>query len=146
MDNPVTPLQFRTGDIQTGNPVALQNLNTFLRQAVQTAFAALFGGPGWVKVTQFANGWGVRQGDVLQYAQLANGQVVFSGAVMGGTLTKPAFNLPKALWPSQDKNLAVNSNGAYGKLTIQAADGGVVPSVGDATSFFLDGAWFFPGT
>ncbi len=143
--SPITPVQFRAGDVHTDSPVALQNLNTFLRQT-QTVAAAGVAAPSWVQMVTFSNGWGPFDGFKAQYAQLPNGQVVFNGALAGGTLAAAAFTLPSALWPTQDKNFAVESAGAYGKITISAGNGALTPVVGNTAFFSLDGMAFWPNS
>lgn len=145
MANPITPLQFRTGDIQAGSSTALQNLNTFMRQ-VQTAAEAPVATPSWVQVTNYANGWMTDMGNKTQYAQLPNGQVVFSGVIASGTIGQPAFSLPKTLWPAQDKNFAVVCSGGFGRLIVRAVDGAVTPETGSNTFFCLDGVGYWPRT
>ncbi len=141
----ITPAQFRQGDVQTGSPTALQNLNTFMREAADAA-GALAAPPSWVRVVTYSNGWGPFQRFHVQYAQLPNQQVVFCGLVASGVVGLPAFTLPKALWPGQDKDLVVNSADAHGKVTVRAADGAVVPAVGGNTFFSLDGLSYWPGS
>jgi len=140
----ITPVQFRTGDIQTGSPTALQNLNTFIRQ-VQQGAQDLTVPPTWTEVTTLASGWGAYPQFRVQYAQLPDTRVVFEGTLRGGTIGLPAFTLPRALWPGQDQNFAVCSNDAFGKVTIRAVDGAVVPAVGSNVYVSLDGIGFWPG-
>jgi hypothetical protein len=141
----ITPTQFRTGDIPTSTPNVLQNLNTFMRQAA-TAAGAQGAAPSWVQVVTYSNGWGPFLRFHVQYAQLPNQQVVFNGLIAGGTVGQPAFMLPKALWPGQDKDFVVNSADAHGKVTVRAADGAVIPAVGSNVFFSLDGLSYWPGS
>ncbi len=141
----ITPTQFRQGDIQTGSPTALQNLNTFTRQ-VQEAAGTLVAAPSWVDVVTYSNGWRPFSRFHVQYAQLPNQQVVFCGAIVAGTIGLPAFTLPKALWPGQDKNFVVESNDAFGKVVIRAGDGAVIPAVGSNGFVSLDGLSYWPGS
>lgn len=96
----------------------------------------------WTTVSSYTNSWATFSASfTTKYRLTASGTYRMQGAIKSGVIGSAAFTLPKAAWPSQDQNLAVESNGAFGKLLIRASDGAVIPSVGSTTFFSLDSEW-----
>lgn len=94
------------------------------------------------------NGWANFGGTVERAGFLkdALGFVHLKGVVLGGAVSAsiPIFILPAECRPAFDKVFAVDSNNAHGRCTINR-DGRVLPEVGSATYFSLDGLTFKAG-
>lgn len=71
------------------------------------------------------------------------GIVILRGTVKNGTLNSTLFTLPAGFRPSAGQLFAVNSNGAFGLVEVQA-DGDVVQVAGVTASLSLDGIRFLP--
>ena len=69
------------------------------------------------------------------------GVVRLSGVMKSGAIGSVAFNLPANCRPSNTMRFAVESNCAFGYVTVSAA-GDVVPAGGSNVSFSLDGVSF----
>lgn len=100
----------------------------------------------WTAVTAFSNSWKpTNSGLATKYRKTLSGEVRLTGNISSGSLGSVAFNVPAAFRPFQDVNLAVESNGSFGKLRIAglgaSSPGDVVPVSGSNTSFSLDASW-----
>ncbi len=98
----------------------------------------------WVPVSGYLNGgtyaggfpgagWGVR----------SDGLVFLQGLMTANSMGSPAFQLPEGLRPKTRMIFVSPSNDTYGRVDI-TADGLVVPIVGSATWFAIDGIMFAP--
>jgi len=93
----------------------------------------------WIAVASFSNSW-VNFGSGAQdaeYRKHSDGRVELRGLIKTGTVTSSAFTLPTGYRPTAPVHVAVESNGAYGKVTV-GTDGTVTPAVGSNTSLSLD--------
>lgn len=89
------------------------------------------------------NSWvnfGAPNGDASYYRDQF-GVVRLSGVIKTGAIGSAAFTLPANCRPAATMRFAVESNGAFGALTVDAA-GEVKPVVGSSVSFSLDGVSF----
>lgn len=90
---------------------------------------------------QLLNGWqNFSSHYVARYTQLPSGVVVLSGAIKSGTIGTVAFVLPALLRPDQDVAIAVDSNGALGRLVVHPS-GNVSAEVGSNSFFSLESSF-----
>jgi hypothetical protein len=74
-----------------------------------------------------------------------DGIVHLQGHVTGGTVATPAFALPAGYLSAKFKEFAVNSNNAYGVISVDPSTGNVTPLIGNNAFFSLDGINFRAG-
>jgi hypothetical protein len=89
------------------------------------------------------NGWvnfGAPYGDSSYYIDQF-GMVRLAGVLKSGAVAAAAFILQSGYRPASTVRFAVDSNGAHGVVTVDAA-GNVVLAIGSNVSFSLDGITF----
>ena len=96
----------------------------------------------WNTVT-YQNSWVSFGGSTYpaQYYRDEYNVVHLRGAIKDGTLATAAFTLPVDLRPTSEMIFSVNSNNAFGCVTVSSS-GTVTPNVGNNLSVYLDGISF----
>lgn len=75
------------------------------------------------------------------YRKLNNEVVELRGLVRSGTIGTAIFVLPAGFRPAADEYFAVNSNGAFGTVSVDSS-GNVTPQVGSTSYVSLAGIHF----
>jgi hypothetical protein len=109
--------------------------------AVNDDMAYVFGEVAWTPFT-FSNGWANfgAGADTAGFRQVGN-TVKLRGLISGGAVNAVALTLPVGYRPTGVKFFAVDSNSAFGKVTISTT-GAVVLVVGSNVYASLDGIEF----
>lgn len=128
-------------DVSQALNAALVRGDTVQLWTPYTATAPLVVPSDWTTITAFSNSWAVFSGSFnVQWRITASGDIRLQGAIKSGTVGNSAFTLASVA-PSQDVNLAADSNDAFGKLTISGGTGVVTPAVGSNVFFSVDCSW-----
>lgn len=90
-----------------------------------------------VASTAFLNAWVNFGTDPARYCKHENGVVELQMKIKAGAIGSVAFVLPVQFRPAFNLSYAVDSNGAYGQVTI-GANGEVKPTIGNNASVSLD--------
>lgn len=95
----------------------------------------------FTKVTTFANSWTATTGRPPAHAKSVDGVIHLSGAISGGAIDQPAFQLPPGSRPGTDVTFATVAGPGVGRIAINAA-GQVVPAAPANVAVSLDGITF----